>query len=140
MARILVEDNPDLATALADFLAGEGHAVTVAFDGLAALQAIRDGRLDLLVTDIQMPMLGGLAPLDRLAHEGIPVPVILAAPRARAAVDPGGVPNIATRRPRVAMAGGAGSRSRTTYAAAGVDVAPASRRAGNGLSGKRIAE
>jgi CheY-like chemotaxis protein len=73
---LLAEDEALVALALAEFLAMEGHRVTVAHDGLEALEAARDlSRLDLLITDLQMPCLGGESLIRALWAErpGLPV-------------------------------------------------------------------
>jgi DNA-binding response OmpR family regulator len=78
MARIVIaDDNRELASALADFLVGEGHTVAIAADGLMALQAIRADPPDIVVADVQMPLLDGPALLARLAREGLDIPAIL---------------------------------------------------------------
>jgi|RhiMetdeSRZDD1v2_1073273.scaffolds.fasta_scaffold174818_3 two-component system, OmpR family, response regulator MprA len=66
-ARILVvDDEADLAAILANRLRHAGYEVTIASDGLAALEAIGRERPDLAVLDVQMPRLDGLETLRRL--------------------------------------------------------------------------
>lgn len=61
MARILlVDDNTMMRTVMRAALERAGHAVTQAADGERALQALAAGGFDLIVTDIQMPGMGGL--------------------------------------------------------------------------------
>ncbi len=61
--RVLVAEDSGLAAAvIRDALLADGHEVEVAPDGDAALARLRDGRpADLLITDGEMPGLGGLA-------------------------------------------------------------------------------
>lgn len=60
-ANILVVDNdPALASTLADQLRAEGHYSSAAFDGESALSELRANEYDLLIADIVMPGLGGL--------------------------------------------------------------------------------
>ena len=76
---LLAEDEALVALALADCLEAEGHEVTVARDGAEALAVSRDlGRLDLLVTDLRMPRLGGEDLIRALWAErpGLPVLVV----------------------------------------------------------------
>jgi len=55
----LVEDNEDSARSLADLLELEEHTVEVFPDPLAALQALRERRPDLLISDIGLPGMTG---------------------------------------------------------------------------------
>lgn len=64
-ATILVaEDEPDLLTIVSQVLEGAGHVVRTAADGVEALERFEEGGVDLLLTDLVMPNLGGV----RLAH------------------------------------------------------------------------
>jgi signal transduction histidine kinase len=58
---LLVEDNPDACATLADILAVEGHDVTCAPDGHAGLALALDQPWDVIVCDIGLPGLDGLA-------------------------------------------------------------------------------
>lgn len=66
-ARILVADD-DLALVriLETVLHGDGYDVDPAYDGSAALAKAEAGRYDLILMDIQMPLLDGLAACRRL--------------------------------------------------------------------------
>ncbi|MCW5751897.1 MAG: response regulator [Alphaproteobacteria bacterium] len=62
MARILIaEDQTDVREFCRRGLAAHGHEVTAVADGLAALAALESERFDLLLTDIVMPELDGIA-------------------------------------------------------------------------------
>jgi CheY-like chemotaxis protein len=56
---LLVEDNVDAAEALAELLRLWGHEVTVAHDGLIALEAARDIRPEVVLLDIGLPGMDG---------------------------------------------------------------------------------
>ena len=56
---LVVDDEPDVAEVLADMLANDGHAVSVATDGVSALELIRGRAFDLIFTDLRMPGLDG---------------------------------------------------------------------------------
>ena len=78
MARILVvEDNPDLAYGLRNNLEIEGHAVSVAEDGLAGLDAARTDSPDLIILDLMLPGLDGYRVLQTLRGEGVGTPVLI---------------------------------------------------------------
>ena len=65
--RILVaEDEHLLGMALRDDLADAGHEATVARDGLAAWEAIQRTPPDLVLSDVRMPGLDGMALLERV--------------------------------------------------------------------------
>jgi two-component system, OmpR family, response regulator MprA len=77
MARILVvEDDPRLAATLDRVLAAERHEVEVAGDGAEALRRAQKGSFDLVVLDIMLPGIDGIAVCRRLRSTG-PVPILL---------------------------------------------------------------
>ena len=64
MARILLAEDDDAVRELVARALGEdGHALTATADGAAALAALdrRDGEFDLLLTDVKMPVMDGIA-------------------------------------------------------------------------------
>ncbi len=82
-ARILVvEDDPDLRSQLRDLFEEDGLGVTEAGDGLAALDAARRERPDLVLLDLALPMLSGESVHERLrAHyrtRNIPILILSA--------------------------------------------------------------
>jgi CheY-like chemotaxis protein len=61
VARILVvDDEPDQRFLLRRIFEIAGHEVTEAADGAAALKAARELSPDLVVTDMMMPLMGGV--------------------------------------------------------------------------------
>jgi PAS domain S-box-containing protein len=59
-ARVLVvDDDADIASMIAEMLRNDGHVVTIAEDATAALAAAGNGGMDLLISDIRMPGLDG---------------------------------------------------------------------------------
>lgn len=62
MARILVaDDDPAIAEFVRRVLSERGHQVAVAADGGEAARALDVGSYDLLLADIRMPVLDGIA-------------------------------------------------------------------------------
>jgi PAS domain S-box-containing protein len=56
---LVVDDEPDVAAVLADFLRADGHDVAVATDSRVALTALAAGRWDVVLSDLRMPHLSG---------------------------------------------------------------------------------
>ena len=76
-ARILVvEDEPQLRNLLRLYLERDGHRVTEAGDGQAALAAFDDGGADLVILDLMLPGMQGETVLDALREAG-DVPVLI---------------------------------------------------------------
>ncbi|WP_378028489.1 response regulator [Actinoplanes sp. GCM10030250] len=67
MGRILVvDDEPDLRFILRRILIRAGHDVVEAGDGAAALTSVDESPPDLVVTDMMMPVMGGVELIRRL--------------------------------------------------------------------------
>jgi DNA-binding NtrC family response regulator len=60
---LLVDDEQDFATALGERLAKRDFAAEAVFDGEAALERVRRSVYDVMVVDLRMPGMGGLATL-----------------------------------------------------------------------------
>ena len=75
---ILVAEDEDLvAMALTDVLEEEGFRVTVTHNGQEAIDADILDPADLLVTDMQMPILGGRALIEALRAKRPNLPIIV---------------------------------------------------------------
>lgn len=76
--RILVaEDDPAVRDSLRRSLAFNGYEVSTASDGQEALDLVRDSRPDLLLLDVNMPILDGLETCRRLRAAGDDLPVLM---------------------------------------------------------------
>ena len=73
---LVVEDEPTLATAIAQRLTAEGWSARVASDGASAVQAASQLRPDLVIMDIMLPVMDGLEATKRIVAER-PVPVLI---------------------------------------------------------------
>lgn len=76
--RILVaDDDPAVRDSLRRSLAFNGYEVSTASDGQEALDLVRDSRPDLLLLDVNMPILDGLETCRRLRAAGDDLPVLM---------------------------------------------------------------
>ncbi len=94
MAKILiVDDDGALRTLLGLCFLRRGHSIVVASNGAAALECLPIHAPDLLVTDLNMPVMDGLELLRRLranGHHDLPVIVLTARSDQRAAATAAG--------------------------------------------------
>src|SRR6476646_5921299 len=72
-----VDDDAPIRRMLDRTLAAEGYAVEAAADGGEALAAVERSAPDLIVLDVSMPGLDGLAVCRRLRAKGLATPVLL---------------------------------------------------------------
>ena len=81
---LVADDEPAIRTLITNILKVEGYRLIEAVDGLDALQKIRqqDAQIDLLLTDVRMPRMDGMALARRVveALPGTPVLYISAFP------------------------------------------------------------
>jgi two-component system response regulator BaeR len=77
---LIVEDEPDLAAIIADYVGAAGYEAEVIADGAAALAKIRQRPPLLIVLDVMLPGLDGIA-LCRAVRQGLDVPIIMVTAR-----------------------------------------------------------
>src|ERR1700722_502970 len=78
MPRILiVDDDPGQRSLLDSFLRGQGFETVVVDSGERALETLRSGKFDMMVSDVRMPGLTGLETLRRARKEHATLPVLL---------------------------------------------------------------
>jgi len=73
---LVIEDDPDTLAILTLMLEQDGCAVTGAADGIEALLALGRARFDLILSDINMPNMDGVALLEMKSQKGIDTPTI----------------------------------------------------------------
>ena len=76
MAQILVvEDTPEVRRTLRRMLETEGHTITEAGNGQEAIEQLRAGPVDLIITDVLMPEKDGIELLRQIPeiYPGLPV-------------------------------------------------------------------
>lgn len=78
MSRILViDDEPAIGWSLKEFLADEGHEVSVAADVPAAVEAARRLRPEAVLLDVRLGLADGLAAVPALRAAAGPVPIVV---------------------------------------------------------------
>lgn len=73
---LLAEDTPQIRDLLVLFLRRAGVTVTAVENGAEALMALARAKFDLVLMDIQMPVMDGLTAMRKLSAEKCPVPVV----------------------------------------------------------------
>ena len=66
---VLADDNPVSRELIGEMLEAQGYNIVQAFDGGDALQKIREVRPDLVLLDIQMPVMDGFAVLEQIRED-----------------------------------------------------------------------
>jgi DNA-binding response OmpR family regulator len=80
MTRVLVvDDDPDIRLLLRLELAAEGHEITEAGDGEAALAVLAEQAPDIVLLDMMMPVLDGWAVLRAMDPEVAPPVIVVTA-------------------------------------------------------------
>jgi DNA-binding response OmpR family regulator len=82
---VVIDDDDDIRETIADLLTLEGHEVRAARNGVEGLQALDERLPQLVLTDIEMPVLDGRAMIYRmfvenLGRENVPIVVLSGAP------------------------------------------------------------
>jgi two-component system OmpR family response regulator len=76
---LVVEDDPDIASLIADMLGERGYEVLVAGDGSALEQQLRHDGIDLVILDLMLPGEDGLSLCSRLrTRYGVPILMLTA--------------------------------------------------------------
>jgi two-component system, OmpR family, response regulator MprA len=74
---LLVDDDAPIRRMLERTLTAEGYAITAVADGGAALAQVERSLPDVIVLDVGMPGLDGLAVTKRIRAKGLVVPILL---------------------------------------------------------------
>jgi len=73
---LLAEDNEENRRLFSHFLGKFGMSVSAVCNGREAVQAVRNKTFDIIVMDIQMPVLGGFDAARMIREQGCAVPII----------------------------------------------------------------
>lgn len=74
---LVVEDDADLRSVIRDQLDSAGYNVLEASNGQIALRIIANQRVDLIITDIDMPIKNGLELLEEVRRGNSAIPVVV---------------------------------------------------------------
>jgi two-component system response regulator CpxR len=80
-AILMVDDDVELCALIAEYLGGHGYHVSTVYDGSAGLRCAIEGRHDLVILDVMLPLLDGFVVLHQLRKRS-DVPVIMLTARA----------------------------------------------------------
>jgi len=79
---LVVDDEPNVRFLVCVILEGAGYEVVEARHGTVALARVQESQPDLVITDLMMPVMGGLELIDRLRSDpetaAIPILVLSA--------------------------------------------------------------
>lgn len=78
---LLVEDEENLQDALKLNFEMEGYEVTSAYDGIEALKAVHNEYFDLIILDVMLPELDGIAVCENIRLTNTEVPILMLSAR-----------------------------------------------------------
>lgn len=74
---LIADDEDDILEVIGEYLKVRGFEVWTASDGIDALEIVRAGQVDLVLTDLKMPTMGGIELLSEIRRLDQPVPTIV---------------------------------------------------------------
>jgi two-component system, NtrC family, response regulator HydG len=74
---LILDDDTDICNLLSRFLTKNGYTTETAFSGSRAVEMLKVGKFDLLISDFRLGDTDGLKLLERLHQEGLGLPVII---------------------------------------------------------------
>jgi two-component system, OmpR family, response regulator len=74
---LLIDDDAKLARLLTEYLGGQGISVTHAADGPRGLLACAKGAFDVVLLDLMLPGMDGLAVCQKLRQQGRQIPIVM---------------------------------------------------------------
>ncbi len=74
---LLVEDEKHLAKGLSYNLKKEGYQVTVAENGIAALECLKENDYDMMILDLMLPKMSGMEVVKKVRETNIRFPVLM---------------------------------------------------------------
>lgn len=77
MRILLAEDNRELASAIVAILAIAKYDPSVAYDGVYALEKLKEDDYDLLICDVMMPRKDGFQVVSEIRRQGSNIPILM---------------------------------------------------------------
>jgi DNA-binding response OmpR family regulator len=75
---LVIEDNPDVAANIGDYLEDKGHSIDFAMDGISGLHLAVTQPIDVIVLDIMLPGMDGFTLCRRFREESDkPIPILM---------------------------------------------------------------
>lgn len=76
---LVVDDNKEIVYSISELLKYEGYQIVKAYDGMEALRAMEEHKIDLILLDVMMPRMNGLSALMKLREKSRTPVIILSA-------------------------------------------------------------
>ncbi|WP_055071379.1 response regulator transcription factor [Clostridium massiliamazoniense] len=73
---LVVDDEVEITNAIEIYLSSEGYNILKAYDGIEALNVLKNNKVDLVILDVMMPKLDGVRTIKKL-RETMEIPVIM---------------------------------------------------------------
>jgi DNA-binding response OmpR family regulator len=77
MKILIVEDDADLAVAMSDYLELRGAECDFAYHGESGLMLALDCRFDVIILDLMLPRIDGIAVCEQLRLQGVSTPILM---------------------------------------------------------------
>src|SRR5437016_1972520 len=74
---LIIEDDDNISTAIEEYFSRAGYSVTTAPDGIAGIEAAVKNRPDVVVLDLMLPKMDGLAVCKELRQKNPQMPILM---------------------------------------------------------------
>jgi two-component system alkaline phosphatase synthesis response regulator PhoP len=74
---LIIEDDDNISTAIEEYFSRAGYAVRTAPDGLAGIEAVVRNRPDVVILDLMLPKMDGLAVCKELRQKNPQMPILM---------------------------------------------------------------
>ena len=77
MKVLIIEDDADLAAAMADYLELQGAECDFAYQGISGLRLALEGSFDIVILDLMLPRMGGFEVCEQLRKQSVFTPILM---------------------------------------------------------------